>query len=265
MTRFATLIVLALFAAEVSAQNSSAASATLVTVNKQPLTREALDAYKRSAPPGNVPPDDAALDLLINIEILSQEGKKLGLDKTPEFLADVDNQRRNILARAVMKKILQNKPITEEELQQAYKKRVDEMSRKEYKLSHIVSASEADAKAVIAELDKGQNFAALAKAKSTDVDSRERGGSLPWLDPARMPPTVKDAAATLTAPNTYTKTPVKTDMGWHVFMLESTRDVAPPPYETVKAQLRAGLENERVNAYVADLKKTVPVELAPAK
>ena len=264
MTRIAALVALALFCGAANAQSTPAPSSTtavLATVNNQPLTKQALEAYKRSAPPDQTPPDDAALDLLINIEVLYQEGKKQGLDNTPDYLADVENQRRNLLARTVMHSILTKKPIKEDELQQAYQKRVEQMSKKEYKLSHILSTNEADAKAVIAQLDKGQSFATLALSHSTDADSRDKGGSLPWLDPVRMPAPVKEAAAALAAPNSYTKTPVKTDMGWHVFMLESTRDVTPPSYDVVKAQLRSAMENERVNAYVAELKKAAKIEL----
>ena len=244
-----------------SAANTSA-NFPKVTVNKEIISAEGFAAYKRSAPPGQLPPDDVALEQLINIELLYQDGKKQGVDKQADILADVENQRRNIIARTVMRNILTKQPVTDKELDQAYKQRVEQMSKKEYKLSHILSPNEADAKAIIAELDKGQDFATLAKTKSIDTQqSKDAGGALPWLDSARVPPQVLTAVSGLAA-KTYTKTPVQTDMGWHVFMLDATRDISPPAFDAVKSQLKTALENDRVNAYIAKLKKDGAVQIS---
>ena len=51
--------------------------------------------------------------------------------------------------------------------------------------SHTHIKEEGEAKAIIEQLQKGGDFAAIAKEKSTDTGSREEGGQLGWSEPDR--------------------------------------------------------------------------------
>lgn len=260
-TALASLAIAAL-APAANAQQATAAPGTVVaTVNSQKLTIEALTAYQGSLGAGqNPPPADAALDQLIGIELMYQEGKKAGVEKQPDVQADLENQRRNIVARAMMRKHLSTKPVTEQDIRKAYDARVASMPKQEYKLAHILTANAEAANAAIAELSKGTSFSQVALSHSTDPNTKANGGSLPWLNPQQMPESVLKAASGLQK-SAYTRTPVQTDLGWHVFMLEDTRAVTPPGYESVKDQLRSMLENERISQHVAELKKTAKIEV----
>lgn len=254
------LVATSAFAQAPVAPSAASGSDVAAMVNKQPLTRAALAAYKRSTAEGANAPDDAALNQLVGIELLYQEGVKKGTDKAPDVVADLENQKRNIVARAVMRDLLAAKPVTEQDITQAYQQRIAQSGKQEIKLSHIVTATESDAKNVIAELQKGQPFAALAKTKSTDSASKDQGGSLPWLDLSKVPSNVRDAVQGL-KPNGYSPTPVQTDMGWHVFLMEGVRNIAPPPLDAVKPQLRTLLENERISQHVEQLKSKAEITL----
>ena len=68
-----------------------------------------------------------------------------------------------------------------------------------------------------------------------------------------------DAAAKLKK-GSYTKTPVKTQFGWHVILLEDTRPVNPPKFEDIKEQIRVGLQNKLIEGYISDLRNTAKIE-----
>jgi len=91
----------------------------------------------------------------------------------------------------------------------------------EYKARHILVKEETEAVAIIAELDKGGDFAELAKTKSTGP-SGIQGGDLGWFSSDQMVPPFSEAVDKLEK-GSYTKTPVQTQFGWHVIILEDKR------------------------------------------
>ena len=93
--------------------------------------------------------------------------------------------------------------------------------KKEVKASHILVADEKTAKEVKAKLDRGEDFATLAKKYSTDTGTAQAGGELGWFGPDKMAPTFTDAAYSLKKGEI--SDPVKTTYGYHVIKLEDTR------------------------------------------
>ena len=91
---------------------------------------------------------------------------------------------------------------------------------------HILVASEDEAKKIIEELNKGGDFAALAKAHSTDSGAAQ-GGDLGFFKKGDMVPEFAAAAFALKA-GEITTTPVHTQYGWHIIKVEEHRQ-APPP------------------------------------
>lgn len=73
--------------------------------------------------------------------------------------------------------------VSEQEIQAYYDQHKDQFSqpaRKRYAI--IQSKTEADAKSVLTELQKGADFATLAKQRSTDIISAKNGGDIGWMD-----------------------------------------------------------------------------------
>jgi len=60
-----------------------------------------------------------------------------------------------------------------------------------------------------------------------------------------------------------TPEPVQTQYGWHIIKLEETREVTPPPFEQVKAQVSKNLIQKKLVAYVEDMKKTAVIDKKP--
>lgn len=93
--------------------------------------------------------------------------------------------------------------------------------------------TEGEAKDIIAQLGKGGDFAKIAKEKSLDPGSKEKGGDLGWFSPASMVKPFSDVAINLQKGSISTN-PVQTQFGWHVIKLIDSRTAQPLPYDKVK-------------------------------
>ena len=188
---------------------------------------------------GQLPDDQkkvAALSASIDVKLLSQKAAAEKLDQTPDFQAHMAYLRDRELHNAYFKAHVAD-AITDDEVKARYDKEVAALPKQEeVHARHILVKTEDEAKAVIKELDAGKDFAELAKEKSTDPNKAD-GGDLGYFGHGRMVKEFEDAAFALPV-GTYTKTPIKTDFGWHVIKVEDKRAAPPPPFDQVKDQVR---------------------------
>ncbi len=185
-------------------------------------------------------PDDqkrvAALSGAIDIKLFAKDAAAEKLDEAEDFKARMRYLTDRELHGAYFKKHVVD-VVTADEIKARYDKEIAALPKQEeVRARHILVKTEAEAKAIIAELDAGKDFAELAKQKSTDPNKSE-GGDLGYFGKGRM---VKEfeAAAFALEKGAYTKTPVKTDFGYHVIKLEDRRDAPPPAFEQVQPQIR---------------------------
>lgn len=235
----------------------------IATINGTNITEGTLNRYadQRGLPP-EMPKGqqrNALIEELINRELIYQNAVSIGVDKTPAIQEEVNYQRINIIASSMLNRSSDRFAVSEADLKKEFENRKGELGGKEFKARHILLTTEADAKAVIAELDKGADFATLAGKKSTGP-SATNGGDLGWFQPAQMVKPFSDAAAKLSKGH-YTKMPVKTQFGWHVILLEDTRAMNPPKFEDIKEQIRVGLQNRLIEKYIDGLRKTAKIQL----
>jgi len=113
----------------------------------------------------------------------------------------------------------------------------------EYSASHILVATEAEAEAIVEELNGGADFATLAAERSTGP-SGPNGGSLGWFGAGQMVEPFE--AAVLALEEGEISGPVETRFGWHVIRLDGTRDTEPPAYATVRDGIAQQVLRERV-------------------
>lgn len=100
------------------------------------------------------------------------------------------------------------------------------------RLAHIQFANEQDAKAAYDELQKGANFADVAKAKSLDKVSGENGGDLGWVNTNELPKAFEDAAAALQV-GQYSQ-PINVDGNYHIVLVQERK---AQTLDEVKAQV----------------------------
>jgi peptidyl-prolyl cis-trans isomerase C len=261
---FASLLLLGLSAPLIAAETPAVSpEAVVATVNGSEITEEMLQIFatQLSRNPGAQPVSrDDALDQLVNIELVTQDAEKHNIDKRPNVIKQLEWQRRSLLVGVSMREYVTTHPVTDAELKKLYDERMKSHDGKEYKASHILVDSEAEAKTIIAELDKGAAFAKLATDKSKDPSGQQNGGDLGWFSPDQMVKPFAEAVAKMKK-GEITKKPVQTQFGWHVIRMDDSRKVEPPSFESVKEQLQAQAQNQRVEAYLEDLRKGAKIDI----
>lgn len=238
-------------------------SKIIANVNGTAITLDEFNEYAaHRIQPGNKPTAaeaKAIVNELVSLELVVQEALKKGLDKKPDVVKNIEAQRRILLANAALKDYIESHPITDEQLKKEYDLRVAGAGTRELKARHILVKTEAEAKAIIAQLGKGADFAKLAKEKSSDSSAKE-GGDLGWFNPNQMVKPFSDAALALKK-GEYTKTPVQSQFGWHVIMLEDSRSPQAPPFDQMKERVRNFMQQKMSQEFIEGLKAAGKVEI----
>lgn len=248
---------------------AASASAVAAKVNGTAISQKQLDQImKQQAAQGM--PDNAetrkmVIDNLAMQLIVAQAASAKGMDKSPEVVEQIENIKQSVLANAYVKDFMKNNAVSDEALKAEYDSFKAQQNGKEYKARHILVSGEDEAKEIIAKLKKdAKAFDGLAKAKSKDPGSKERGGDLGWFDPRGMVPEFGAAVAKLEKGH-FTQEPVKSQFGYHVIMLEDSRPVAIATLDEMKAGLSQQIQQKNLQKMLADLKAKATIEIiAPA-
>jgi peptidyl-prolyl cis-trans isomerase C len=241
---------------------AAVAETVIATVNDQPITKAELAVYSgQRKPPNNTPEansEEVIMKELVSLELMRQEGISKGLDKQPMVIATIEQQERTALAGAAIQNFLANSPITEAEAQTVYDEQMGKPTR-EFNARHILVKEQDEAVAIIDLLDKGGDFSELAKEKSTGP-SGASGGELGWFNEAQMVKPFSEAAAQLEK-GQYTKTPVETQFGWHVIILDDSRESTPVPFDDVKDRIKMLLANQKMQQHVEEIRNAATIEI----
>ncbi|MGR6833517.1 peptidylprolyl isomerase [Aliivibrio wodanis] len=150
-------------------------------------------------------------------------------------------------------------PITDEEIQTYYNQNKDKYSTQEKReVSHIlINGDEADANAVLARLDAGEDFATVAKEESQDIPTAKEGGSLGWIERGVIDPEFEDAAFQLVNIGDHSGV-VKSAFGYHIIQLDGIE----APKTKALAEVSAEIETFLVDEHAADAFYSLQSELA---
>ena len=233
------------------------AAAAPAANDKQLYTQSQFDVLlkERLAQGGQDTPEvrAAVKEELNTRELLAREAKKQGLQNTADVKTQMDLASQTVLVRAFVTDWVKKNPVPEAELKKEYDTIKGQIGDKEYKVRHILVEKEDDAKAIITELQKGAKFDELAKARSKDPGSKDKGGDLDWNAPANFVKPFGDAMKA-TPKGKFTAQPVQTQFGWHVIEVEDVRDAKVPGYDEVKPQLQQRLQAQWLDKYFKDLR-----------
>ena len=130
---------------------------------------------------------------------------------------------------------------------------------KENRARHILVEKEDEAKAVIANLKKGQKFEDLAKKQSKDPGSGANGGDLDWASAGSYVPEFSQAMVKLNK-GQVTDVPVKTQFGWHVIRVDDVREAQLPKFEEVRPQIAQQLQQQKLAQFQQDLRTKAKIE-----
>lgn len=252
----------ALIAPPATAEDAPAADTVVATVDGTEITLGHMIALRAGLPAqfAQVPADvlyKGILDQLIQQTLMMQsyEGEMPLAGRL-----SLENEERAILAADVMEEIAGN-AVTDEAVQAAYEANyVNADDVTEYRASHILVETEDEARALIAQLGEGADFATLAREHSTGP-SGPRGGDLGWFDASQMVVPFQQAVEQ-TEPGSVHPDPVQTEFGWHVVRLEETRVAERPALDEVRADLEQQIVQAAMEAHVARLSAAAEIDRA---
>ena len=250
-------------AAPARAQSSAAAKDPVVaTVNGEKVRLSDLHALHADMPEQvrKIPFERIyrpLLEQVIQIKIVAARARADGLEKTPEVANRVRTFTERLLQQAYLTRHM-DRTVTEDQLAEAYRTFTGEFrGEEEVKARHILVKTKKAAMAVIEALEKGGKFAELARQKSIGP-SKAGGGDLGWFARGQMVKPFADAAFALRK-GAFTATPVQTQFGWHVILLEDRRRKAPPPFEAKREELRAELGQKLMAAEIERLRAAAKI------
>jgi peptidyl-prolyl cis-trans isomerase C len=204
------------------------------------------------------------LNGLVNRILVANEAKKQNMDKDPETILKLDALTDSVLAAQLLEVETKKANITDAEIKAFYDKEIKSNIQKQYKASHILVESEADANDISKQLSADSSkFSELAKAKSIDKGSAVKGGDLGWFNPATMVPSFAEAVKKSTKGKV--TAPVKSQFGWHIIMVEDTKAIEPPTLAESKGKIKEILIKEKISAYLEGLEKNAKIDIKIGK
>ena len=275
-----------------AAFSASAYAQTLVTVNGEKIDSSAIDTQVQlitQQSQGKVQDSQqlraGLLNRMVTQTLVNQEAKKLkleqsaaykdaleksraaakqqGADKQANFKQQFAAYERDLLSDTYMYHVASQNPVGDADAQKFYDdykgryKGTDEV-----KLSEIFVTNEADAKAVVADLKKGQSFADVAKAKSVDAAAKQSGGVnpryMPLKDLQESAPLVYGAVSKLKK-GQYSQA-VNAQNVWAVFKVDDKRAVDVPEFAKMKPAILNQLNNERINNAIGQLYQNADIK-----
>ena len=275
-----------------AAFSASAYAQTLVTVNGEKIDSSAIDTQVQlitQQSQGKVQDSQqlraGLLNRMVTQTLVNQKAKKLkleqsaaykdaleksraaakqqGADKQANFKQQFAAYERDLLSDTYMYHVASQNPVGDADAQKFYDdykgryKGTDEV-----KLSEIFVTNEADAKAVVADLKKGQSFADVAKAKSVDASAKQSGGVnpryMPLKDLQESAPLVYGAVSKLKK-GQYSQA-VNAQNVWAVFKVDDKRAMDVPEFAKMKPAILNQLNNERIDNAIGQLYQNADIK-----
>ncbi|XVJ70097.1 MAG: peptidylprolyl isomerase [Rhizobacter sp.] len=239
----------------------------IAVVNGKPVPKARFDAFMTTLKADaalqgqTLRPDTEKLvrDRLVMEEIMVQEAKKRGMERSAEYLARVNQVRNDLLIQALFSDEQTKNPVTDADIKSEYEKFKAQSSGMEYRARHILVEKEEEATALLKQLKSGGKFDELAKKNSKDAGSATNGGDLGFMKANEL---VGEFAQAMTKLKNgeVTDSPVKTQYGYHIIKLEESREASPPPLEELKEKIKQGLTQQRRGAFIEKVRSSAKTD-----
>jgi peptidyl-prolyl cis-trans isomerase C len=238
---------------------------TVLTINGTPVGRKELDLLFTRM---RVPDDQlagflntargrqVAEDYAVTTALYEQSIQDKVYEK-PDVQLELAFQDRQVLAQR-MRTDLAAKAVTDEAVQRWYEENKVRFDKPQVRVRQIVVKTEEEAKEIMGRLEKGEDFATLAKEKSNDTRTASKGGEMPWMREHENPQIGKAAFA---AELDKVTGPVQSRMGFHVFEVLEKRDSTP--LEEVRPVAEKQLAQTETAKLMESMKKEAKIEWAP--
>jgi len=257
---------------------------TVVTVNGKNITDTEVQEVLMQGTQGRynqLPPEkqreltQRVVEGLISQELVYADAKKIGVLKSTEYKKELDKVldrvKVQLASKVWEKRQFEKVKVSEKEIKNYFNTHPEEFSEKsKVRASHILVKTEKEAKAITKELSslKGgalnAKFVELAKAKSTGP-SGPKGGDLGFFGQGQMVPAFNDAVFKMKKGD-LTKSPIKTQFGYHVILVTDKQESKNLPYAEVKGfieqKLKVEIFKEQMQTKMEALKKKAKITFA---
>ena len=195
---------------------------------------------------------------MISVRLVADEARKQGYDKESQVRRAVSQIEDQILQQELMSRYVKDN-MTDDAVKARYDRFLKENPPlDEVRARHILVETEEQARAVIVRVGKGEDFSRLAQEVSTGPSGKV-GGDLGYFTREKMVPEFSAAAFEM-RPGDVTKSPVKTQFGWHVIKIEDRRTQEAPSYAQAEGQMREQVQEQLKQEYVSELREKAKVE-----
>jgi len=235
----------------------------IASVGGQPIHQSEVDDEVRVLPGGNGEASfaqlyDVALRRVIERQALLIRARADGLAAVSDVVRQMQEAADRVLENAYLQQATAAR-VTESMLLERYQAEVaGKPGAEEVRARAILVPTEGEAKDIIAKLQHGADFGALAREYSKDV-SAQKGGDLGFVPRDALNPEVGAVVFSLPA-GQVSPYPVKTPVGWFVLKTEARRAEPTPTFEAARSRLLAECQRDALNAVVEAALRQAPVE-----
>jgi len=199
------------------------------------------------------------LEFLIDNQLFAEAGEKAKLNEGPDYETRLTYLKRRALRELYFEKVIKGS-VSDADARKIYDAQVKLLKpEEEVSARHILVETEEQAKALKEKLDKGADFAQLAKENSKDPGSKDDGGNLGYFGHGQMVPQFEEVVFKLKKGEV--SAPVKTQFGWHLVKLEDSRTKQPPAFEIVKDRIAQSLLLQKAQKTATELRANAKIEI----
>jgi peptidyl-prolyl cis-trans isomerase C len=196
------------------------------------------------------------LDYLIDMKLVAKKATADKMDASPAFARRMAYYHDKLAMEALLTDVAPH-AATHQTEPKAY----DEAAKAqppvpEVHARHILLPTEDEAKAALARVKNGEDFAKVATELSKDPGGE--GGDLGWFTKDKMVPEFAEAAFKMEPGQV--SDPVKSQFGWHIIKVEGKRMKTFPPFEQIKDQAARYVVQKAQAEMITDLHKGVTIE-----
>src|SRR4030043_1688305 len=265
------LIVPLLFAFVACAKKGGQKGSDLAKVGNVTITQAELEREIKNLPDfaqkifAGIGGKERFLNELVKKELLYQEALKKGLDKNTEYLKKVEDFKKITLIGQLLEKEIESKAkVTDQDVKDYYEKNKEDFAPvSQIRMSLILVKTEEEAKKILERLNKGEDFAKVAKKSSVDLNSAKNGGDMGYLSRGQMTSELEAVAVRLKTGEV--SEPIKTQSGYQIIKVTDKKLGSVVEFERVKnfisQQLSAEKQKEVFDSYIESLKKSYKVDI----
>ena len=226
------------------------ADEVIAVVNDKNITKDEVNEFVIKNIPGatfdvlDKRQKEIVINKMIERQLFLEDAHKLKIEKRADYQKALKKLADKLMLDFWMKERVEEIYISDTDAKAYYLQNIKKFSKPaSVKVRHILVTTEAEAIAIIADLEQSDNleerFIKLAKSESTGPSS-VNGGELDWFVYEQMVPEFSEAAFKLKK-GTITKQAVQTQFGYHVIFLKDKKEKGLIPFETVKKDIVTAL------------------------